>query len=65
MAKHVEYVIEDDRFEYARNAETLAWESELDGFYMLRTDQPAEQMSAADMVCSYKNLVQVDVPSAT
>ena len=60
MAKHFQYVIEHNRFEYARNAATLARESELDGFYMLRTDQPKERMSAAEVVRSYKNLAQVE-----
>ena len=60
MAKHFQYVMEDNRFEYARNATTLARESELDGFYVLRTDQPAERMSTADVVRNYKRLAQVE-----
>ena len=60
MAKHLEYVVENNRFEYARNARSIERESELDGFYILRTEQPAERMSAADVVRSYKNLAQVE-----
>ena len=63
MAKHFQYVMEDNRFEYARNATTLARESELDGFYVLRTDQPAERMSTADVVRNYKRLAQVEQPT--
>lgn len=60
MAKHFEYVIEHGRFEYQRKAHTITRESDLDGFYILRTDRTREQLSASEVVRSYKNLSKVE-----
>jgi transposase len=60
MAKHFTLTIEDNRFEWARNAETIAIEAALDGIYVIRTSEPAERLSAEDTVRSYKNLSHVE-----
>ena len=60
VAKHFELVIEDGRFEYARRTEAIARETQLDGFYILRTSEPEERLPTADVVRSYKNLTNVE-----
>jgi hypothetical protein len=60
MAKHFTLTIEDNRFEWARNEETIAIEAALDGIYVIRTSEPAERLSAEDTVRSYKNLSHVE-----
>ena len=60
MAKHFDYDIAHSHFEFARNPHSLEREVALDGFYILRTNQNAERMSAADIVRNYKHLAQVE-----
>jgi len=60
VAKHFETTISDDSFGYARNEEQIRAEAALDGLYVIRTDVPAEQMSAAQTVRNYKSLSLVE-----
>jgi transposase len=60
VAKHFALAIEDDRFAFARREEEIAAEAALDGIYVIRTSVPAEQMSAAETVRSYKALSNVE-----
>jgi transposase len=60
VAKHFELVIEDGRFEWARNADAIAREAALDGIYVIRTSEPSQRLSAEDTVRSYKNLSHVE-----
>ena len=60
VAKHFDTLIEDGKFHYARSESSIERESALDGFYIIRTDQPCERLSAADVVRSYKNLGRVE-----
>jgi transposase len=60
MAKHFSLTIEDGRFEWRRQEESIAAEQALDGFYVVRTSEPAEQLSADDTVRSYKSLSLVE-----
>jgi len=60
MAKHFELTITDDAFGFARKADAIAEEARLDGFYVLRTGLPAEQIDAAGTVQAYKSLAQVE-----
>jgi transposase len=60
VKKHFELTIEDERFEYRRKEEQIAEEASLDGFYVLRTNVPAEDLSAPEVVRSYKALAQAE-----
>jgi Transposase DDE domain len=60
MRKHFELEIADDRFAYHRKQAQIDEEAALDGFYVLRTSVPADQLSAPDVVRSYKALAQAE-----
>jgi len=60
MAKHFILTIEDDAFGWKRNQDQIAKEAELDGFYVIRTSVPVQQMSATDAVAAYKDLASVE-----
>src|SRR6202790_4089411 len=63
MAKHFHLTITDTSFEFTRIEDAIAEEASLDGFYVLRTNVPAESLDAAATVRAYKSLAQV-APSA-
>jgi hypothetical protein len=60
VRKHFQLEIEDDRFAYRRKEAQIAAEAALDGFYVLRTNVPAEQLSGSEVVRSYKALAQAE-----
>jgi transposase len=60
MGKHFEYTIEDGKLRWSRREETIAQEAKVDGIYVIRTSEAAEQLSAADTVRGYKSLAQVE-----
>jgi len=60
MRKHFKLVMEDGRFSYERNAESIRREEALDGFYVIRTSESRETMTAADAVRNYKRLAEVE-----
>jgi transposase len=60
VKKHFELEIADDRFDYRRKEEQIAEEAALDGFYVLRTSVSREQLSAPEVVRSYKALAQAE-----
>lgn len=60
MAKHFELTITDAAFGFTRKAEAIAEEARFDGFYVLRTNVPAEQIDTAGTVRAYKSLAQVE-----
>lgn len=60
VAKHFTLKIQDGSFEWARRLDAIKKESELDGIYVIRTSEPAERLSAADTVRTYKSLSQVE-----
>lgn len=60
VKKHFQLEIDDNRFEYRRNQEQIAAEATLDGFYLLRTNLPADGLAAADIVRSYKQLAHAE-----
>ena len=60
MAKHIDLVIDDERFSFARNAERIAHEAVLDGLYIIRTSVPVTQMDSAECVRHYKSLANVE-----
>jgi transposase len=60
MAKHIRLTIRDGIFTWERDEESIKREELLDGIYVIRTSEPAERLSAADSVRSYKRLAQVE-----
>ncbi|HEY6180302.1 MAG TPA: IS1634 family transposase [Kofleriaceae bacterium] len=60
VAKHFALDIQDDRFTFHIVTEHVAAEAALDGIYVIRTDLPKKQLSAADTVRSYKMLSNVE-----
>jgi hypothetical protein len=60
MAKHFELTITETGFAYARKSAQIEAEAALDGFYVIRTNVPAAQISDAQAVSSYKSLAQVE-----
>jgi transposase len=60
MAKHFTLTIRDGGLEWARKEDAIQKEELLDGIYVVRTSEPAERLSAADGVRSYKRLTLVE-----
>lgn len=60
MSKHFQHQIEDGKLSWSRREERIAEEAKLDGIYVIRTSEKAEQLSAADAVRGYKSLAQVE-----
>jgi transposase len=60
VAKHFALTIEEKRFDFKLLQEQVAAEAALDGIYVLRTNLPKKQMSAAETVRSYKGLCEVE-----
>ncbi len=60
VAKHVRLTIEDTRFAFDVDTDSVAAEAALDGIYVIRTSLPVERMSAEETVRSYKRLTQVE-----
>lgn len=60
MAKHFDWRIEEGRLLWQRRQQAIEQEACLDGFYVIRTSEAAEDLSAEDTVRSYKRLAQVE-----
>jgi len=60
MAKHFSLTITDTSFAFTRNTAAIASEAALDGFYVLRTNVPAEMLDTAASVLAYKSLAGVE-----
>jgi hypothetical protein len=60
VAKHFSITITDTDLVFTREAASIAAEAALDGIYVLRTNVPAETLSAADTVRAYKSLAGVE-----
>jgi transposase len=60
VGKHFVVDIGDGRFSFRRDAEKIAEEARLDGFYVIRTSVPAEQLDAPQTVQAYKDLARVE-----
>ncbi len=60
MAKHVVLHINDNRFDFEMNDESIEAEAALDGVYVVRTSLPKQRMDADEAVRSYKNLTNVE-----
>ena len=60
VAKHFTTSIGEDSFSYARNQDSIAAETALDGIYVLRTSVEASDLDSGEVVTSYKALAQVE-----
>jgi hypothetical protein len=60
MGKHFDLTMDAGRFAFARKADAIHQEAELDGIYMVRTSEPASRLSAPDVVRTYKGLAEVE-----
>jgi transposase len=58
VAKHFQTEIADGRLEFCRDAHSIEREAALDGLYVIRASQ--SDLSAADVVRSYKQLTRVE-----
>jgi hypothetical protein len=60
VAKHFDLTITDDQLSFTRDHAAIDKEAALDGFYVLRTNVPAEAINTADTVRAYKSLSRVE-----
>ena len=60
MKKHFILEIDEGRFDFRRNEESIDLEAVLDGVYVIRTSVEAEKLDAAGCVRQYKKLSQVE-----
>jgi transposase len=60
VGKHFITRIEDGKFSFERNEESLQQESQLDGIYVIRTSEEATRLSKEEAVRSYKSLSLVE-----
>ena len=59
-AKHFAVVVTEDNLAVARKQDQIDAEAALDGFYVLRTPIPADELDAPGVVAAYKNLRYVE-----
>jgi len=60
VGKHFDITITDDSLSFTRDQAAIAKEAALDGYYVLRTNVPAEAINTADTVRAYKSLGRVE-----
>ncbi len=60
VGKHFVLKIEDNHFSWQRKQEAIEKEAALDGIYVIRGSEPAEELSADDAVRNYKRLADVE-----
>lgn len=60
VGKHFRLAITERNFTYRRDAEAIATEARLDGFYVVRTSLAAADLEAPATVRAYKSLSQVE-----
>lgn len=60
VGKHYDVTITDATFAWERNQERIEREAELDGFYVIRAKVPPSEMSASELVATYKGLSTVE-----
>lgn len=60
VAKHFVLDIAEGHFAFRVDDDAVAAEAALDGIYVVRTDLPAETLSAEDAVRTYKRLTKVE-----
>ncbi len=60
VAKHFRLTIRDGHLTFEHDETSILRESEMDGIYVIRTNQSQELLSADDAVRTYKSLAQVE-----
>ena len=60
VGKHFELTFTDTSFQYSRKQEQIQAEAALDGFYVIRTNVPAETIAGPRVVATYKRLSSVE-----
>lgn len=60
MGKHLQLIIEEDRFAWKPKAGSIEREAALDGIYVIRTSVPASQLTSSQVVATYKSLSTVE-----
>jgi Transposase DDE domain len=60
VAKHFQLTIADGRFAYARDEQAISAEAALDGFYVLRTSVPVDELPPQAVVRAYKLLAHAE-----
>ncbi len=60
MAKHFVLHIDQGRFDFERNEQSIKNEAALDGIYVIRTSEPKDKLNTDDVVRSYKRLTHVE-----
>ena len=60
VGKHFRLDIRDGYFAFQRDEASIAREAELDGFYVLRTNVPAERMGPSQVQSTYRSLRQIE-----
>jgi transposase len=60
VGKHFRLTIRDSHLQWERKEEAIKRESDLDGIYVIRTSEPAEQLTAENAVRGYKRLADVE-----
>ena len=60
VSKHFFLHIQEGSFRWERNEESIVSETALDGFYVIRTSEPQDRLSAQDTVRAYKGLSHVE-----
>ena len=60
VGKHFDVTIKDGTLRWERREEKIAEEAALDGWYAVRTSEPADVLSAEDAVRKYKQLERVE-----
>jgi len=60
VGKHFALTIQNGLFQWRRDEESIEREAQLDGIYVIRTNESVQAMSAEDTVRHYKGLSQVE-----
>src|SRR5512144_114859 len=60
VAKHFKLTVTEETLGFVRDAEAVAAEAALDGFYVLRTSVEAKDLDAGATVLAYKSLARVE-----
>jgi hypothetical protein len=60
VAKHFSLDIKDGSFSYSARQDRIDLEASLDGFYVIRTSEPADRLDAPNVVRAYKNLCRLE-----
>jgi len=60
VGKHFRLTIDDNLLRWERKSQAIELEAGLDGFYVIRTSESSQQLSADNAVRSYKRLADVE-----